>query len=268
MCNAYSDRMAKATPLAKAIVELWRLMTLILFVNKEAYNVSLEDFCKSYHKTGMTEDWVAIEELEATPTLRIAMTSDAGPHFVGATIHAIDLTSGDLTLLAYTSVHVPFDDPGNMFQGLRKYLGLLVSYLLVQSYKIKNNLHTTKTDVAWYGDNSGALRWADTNKATSRVAQCANLLISWFPIVTNLSLSSTEHISGDRMISLGVDALSRPEKGVPHNFPPALFLDIQQPIEDSGILSLCSPHINTHDIQDVHTLFTDINSAISSFFLA
>jgi len=80
----------------------------------------------------MTKDWVAIEQLESRPTLQIAMTSDAGPHFVGATIHAINPISGELTLLAYTSVHVPFGDPQNLFQGLREYLGPLVFCLLVQ----------------------------------------------------------------------------------------------------------------------------------------
>jgi hypothetical protein len=39
----YADRMAKATPLTKAILELWRIITLILFVNKDAYNVSFKE---------------------------------------------------------------------------------------------------------------------------------------------------------------------------------------------------------------------------------
>ena len=238
-----------------------------MFVNPEAYNVFLEDFCKSYHKIDLTDKWVEIERLEGQPALRITMTSDAGPHFIGVTIHEVNLANNEKTLLAYTSVHVPFEDPTNIFQGLREYLGLLISYLLVQSYKIRKNLQTMKTDVEWYGDNIGALTWADSNKAKSRVAQCANLLVTWFPIVTNLNLSFTKHISGDEMIQRGVDALSRPESEVTHNFPTHLYVDIQQQIEDSGILSLCSPHINTHDIQDVHTLFRDINSAINAFFL-
>ena len=267
-CNSFPDKMAKATPLAHAIIELWRIITMILFVDKEAYNISLEDFCRSYQHllTFSNEKWMAIEHLEAKPQLRIAITSDAGPHFIGATIHEVNLLSGQLTLLAYTTVHVPFDDPNNRYQGLREYLGLLVSLLLIQTYKLKRNLQTTKTDVEWYGDNTGALSWADTNKAKSRVAQCANLLVTWFPIVTNMNLSFTQHISGDEMIKRGVDALSRPEEGAVHTFDLRLMMDIQQSIEDSGILSLCSPHINTSTIQDVHTLFQDINSAIESFF--
>ena len=42
-------------------------------------------------------------------------------------------------MLACTSVHMPFDDPTNLFQGLRKYIGLLVSLLLAQSLKKNNN---------------------------------------------------------------------------------------------------------------------------------
>ena len=271
-CKAYADRKAKATPLTKAIIELWRIITLVLFINKDAYNVSLEDFCKSYHKYKLADLWVEIEQLEATPTLRIAMTSDAGPHFIGATIHEVNPTDNVKTLLAYTSLHIPFDDPDKIYQGLREYIGLLVSLLMVQTYKIRHQLPSTKTNVEWYGDNNGALTWADSNKAKpsngARVAQCANLLITWFPIVTNLNLSFTKHISGDEMIRRGVDALSRPEKGIPHNFPPHLYMDIQQKTEDSGILALCSPHFNNLDLEDIHLLFKEINSSINSFFHA
>ena len=52
----------------------------------------------------------------------------------------------------------------------------------------------------------------------------------------------------------------------PHNFPPELELDIQQKMEDSGILSLCTPHINFHSIDDTHSLFKEINDSLHSFF--
>ena len=63
-------------------------------------------------------------------------------------------------MLAYTCVHMPFTDPDNTFQNFREYIGLLVSLLLVQTYKHNNNLHTEHTHVEWYGDNSSAISWA------------------------------------------------------------------------------------------------------------
>ena len=85
-------------------------------------------------------------------------------------------------------------------------------------------------------------------------------------MITNINLSFSKHLPGETMVKEGIDALSRPELGIPHNFPPELEMDIQQKMEDSGILSLCTPHINYHSIEDTHSLFKDINDSIHSFF--
>ena len=50
-------------------------------------------------------------------------------------------------MLACTSVHMPFDDPTNLFQGLRKYIGLLVSLLLAQSLKKKKKIQQNSCDI-------------------------------------------------------------------------------------------------------------------------
>ena len=267
-CTPYADSKAKASPLAKAIIELWRIITLVLFFNKEAFNVTLEDFIRSYKKIDLSDKWEEIENLENKPSLRIRMKSDAGPNFVGAAIYAICPSSKIETMLAYTCVHMPFDDPTNLFQGLREYIGLLVSLLLAQSYKIQQNSYDLNTYVEWYGDNSGAIDWAKYNKAKSRVAQCVNLLITWFPLITNISLSFSKHIPGIIMVKEGIDALSRPELGVPHNFPPHLEVDLQQKMEDSGILTLCTPHYNSQSVENVHSLFKELNDSLHSFFYA
>ena len=150
-CTPYADSKAKASPLAKAIIELWRIITLVLFFNKEAFNVTLEDFIRSYKKIDLSDKWEEIVNLENKTSLRIRRKSDAGPHFVGAAIYTICPISKTKIMLACTSVHMPFDDPTNLFQGLRKYIGLLVSLLLAQSYKKKkkknSKIHAISTFV-------------------------------------------------------------------------------------------------------------------------
>ena len=265
--NSFDDQKAKATPLTIAIIEMWRIMTLILFYDKKAYSVSLEEFCRSSYANAYDEEWEEIEQIEDNPQKRFRMISDAGPCFIGVGIYSFSKKENTQKLLCYTSIDVLFRDPQNNYQTYREYLSLFMSLALMQTYldKIEHNQKET-VYVEWQGDNTGALKWAEKNKATSKIAQVTNLLITWFSIVSNIQVYHTEHIPGTQMIELGIDALSRPEKGIPHNLPPKLYLDLQGKLAESGISSHLIPNpLQDHQVEDVRSIFKEINNALHYF---
>ena len=267
------DQKALATPITKAIIEMWRIMILILFIDKEAYNVTIEDFCRSSFALKYDEKWELYESLqpENIRPKRFRMISDAGPNHIGVGIYSFSYKNKTQSLIAYSSIRLGFDDPFNIYQNYREYLGLLMSLLVMQSYlkaknQKQNDISHEQVYVEWYGDNTGALKWADKNKASSRTAQVVNLMINWFSIVSNIQVYQTEHISGEEMIKLGIDALSRPEKGeTPIEFPPELLIDIQENVQETGIMDLCNPLYMTEKIEEVHSIFKDINDCLSCF---
>ena len=267
------DKKALASPITKAIIEMWRIMTLILFIDKEAYNVSIEDFCRSTFSLKYDEKWEYYESLQPINQRpkRFRMISDAGPNCIGVGIYSFSYKDNTQTLLAYSSIRLAFDDPFNTFQNYREYLGLLMSLLVMQKYTEIQRLKEASKEhkqvyVEWYGDNTGALKWADKNKASSKTAQVVNLMINWFSIVSNIQVYQTEHISGEEMIKLGIDALSRPQKGViPDIFLPNLLIDIQANVEETGIMDLCDPLYMTNKVEEVNSIFKDTNDCLFCF---
>ena len=272
IANSTQDKKAIATPLTKAIVEMWRIITLLLFYEKDNFNVTIEDFCRSSYCERYNAEWEHYESLqdEKTRPKRYRMISDAGPHYIGVGIYSYSYRENSSALLAYSSIHLDFNDPTNIYQNHREYLGLLMSLLVMKKYQLQNHnkltsAHSEQIYVEWLGDNIAALKWADKNKASSRTAQIANLMISWFSIVANIQLYDTQHISGEEMQKLGIDALSRPEKGIPPGFPLEKRIDIQEKLESTGIMSLCTPSIETDSIEEVHKIFKNINDSLYNF---
>lgn len=71
--------------------------------------------------------------------------------------------------LTFPAVHVPFDDLHYRYQGLTIIFwtaGLSSASTVLQHEE--QPIHTTKTDVEWYSDNTGALSCANSNKTKSK----------------------------------------------------------------------------------------------------
>ena len=67
---------------------------------------------------------------------------------------------------------------------------------------IPNRLGTTSAPpitFKWINDNTGALVWADKNKASSLASITSNMLVTTFQLISNITLLGTEHLPGVEM---------------------------------------------------------------------
>ena len=196
----------KPTSQARFCIDMWRIVTLSLWADRERYAVPLYVFDHG------SQQGVIRGITDASPwKLAAAILDDSG------------------RVKVYTTMRLPFHAPGGDTQNLKEFLGYILFLLLVHFTVPRAQLRR----VAWVGDNTSALSWADDHKVRSTAGQFANLIESWTLIYADMWLTKTDHHPGHLM---GViDDLSRDRpvpslSGVPYvdlhyatlNFPDPL----------------------------------------------
>ena len=230
---------------ARQCVEVWRAVAIMLFADKEAMLVPMR------HMTS-----------RRPPNSPFSLIADAGPAGVGAGILG---PSGEL--VAYTAVTLPFrPDVDDKFHNLREFTGLLVNLTLFvkwarlhESDPLWKTLRGTETLIQWNSDSTTAISWVHKMKCNSRCGQHASFALTWFQLVAGITVSGCTHITGDRMIETGIDALSRNQ---PHNLDPRLYFDLSDCTPLFDVLRVCDPS-GVHDLADHHTAFMYICSKLA-----
>ena len=129
---------------------------------------------------------------------------------------------------------LPFDDPSSDTQNLKEFLGYILFLLLVHFCVPRGQLRL----MAWVGDNTSALSWAESHKVKSTAGQSSNLIEAWLLIYTDMWLTGTTHNPGHLM---GViDDLSRDRPTPSLRGVPAVDLLSVFPTMTS-LFELCNP---------------------------
>ena len=105
------------TSAAKFCIVMWRMVSVLLYLDPECFNVHLQSILPSSQEF----DFILI--------------SDAGPRGLGAMI--VDKNSS--SVLSYASIVLPFDASDPSFQNCREYMGFLFVLLLLCKTKRKVN---------------------------------------------------------------------------------------------------------------------------------
>jgi len=113
-------RLKTANSAARFAIEMWRIFSIRLWQNCDAYSMSIEQF-SGFYDTNDLSPRVAISD-SSTPRVAVAIYDN--------------LPDGSLTLVAWTGYDYPAfgytdNNPATFFQNQREYLGLLLALVLI-----------------------------------------------------------------------------------------------------------------------------------------
>ena len=221
----------KPTSQARFCIDLWRTVALLLWHDRDRMVVPMYMFDKGSQKDA------------------IRGITDASPWKLAAAI--LDVQGN---IKVYTTFRLPFHDPSSDTQNLKEFLGYILFLFLVHFTVPRSQLRR----VAWVGDNTSALSWAQTHKIRSWAGQSANLIEAWILLYADMWLTETNHLPGHLM---GViDDLSRDRPvpslaGVPYVDLVPLFPGM------SALFDLCNPLL-VRSLEDHHVAFRRVHEIL------
>jgi hypothetical protein len=221
----------KPSSAARFCIEIWRVVAILLYINKEALAVPLSSMLPRVGS--VQESWIV---------------SDAGPYGLGAAV----FVKGELVM--YAAYMLPFSQRGSIvadskFQNFREYLGVLFGLFLLRRV-IRNGLQVHVP--FWRGDNVAALSWAEKNKCKSKGGQMAHLAVTWLSLCLGAQAPEVEHVAGWRMVD--IDSLSR---GYRHHLDRRLQVKISDLDGFVELMSWCDPTAQL-SVGDHHVVFRSI----------
>jgi hypothetical protein len=242
----------KATAITRFAIEMWRICSLLLWKNPDSFAVPISHYLrlKAVIKEGLLFEpqYVAI--------------SDAGPIRVAVAIYLPNHEFG--TPIAWSSVAMPWlKDTKNQYQGVREYVGLILSFALIAKKFPRSLLRDPGSGIVppvtfkWISDSKTALSWAATDIARSAQAQMANMVVCWFALYSTIELIDQIHIPG---VNMGeIDAESRREIHLERgnlSYAPSLtsefYIDLSSSAPFMELLEAICP---THHVQKVDEFF-------------
>lgn len=245
-----------ATASAAFSVVMWRIACYLLFRNPSCLSITVEQFL-SLH--GASDVGIEFDSV-----------SDASPYRICAAIYR----HGTKDLIGWTSVRLPYpEDTDNRFQCSREYLGLILTFLLLGKL-FPHRVGSTESPAIpfwWINDNTGALTWADKNKASSLPSITANMFVSSIQLLSNLSLLGSSHLPGLEMGD--IDHESRREDHIlagDYSVPsltPLLFIDLESNPIIMFMIADCSPFKAIQSSEkDFHEIFLRTQNSLLSIF--
>ena len=155
-----------------------------------------------------------------------------------------------------TKLSLPFDKSD--FQNVREYLGLLLGLILLNStLEASQPRPACKHSVHWTGDNTAALKWAQSAKVKSKAGQMANLAMIWAQAYGNFEVTGTDHLAGLKMGD--IDGATRDK--VLTSLPPHLFREIESLPGVLDLFLLCDPSARATPITQ-HRAFCMVHSCL------
>jgi len=221
---------------AKFCIEIWRLVSILLWLNPNKFSVKLTSISK-----------------HPIYTLQRTIISDAGPTQICSALYF----QNSSTLQCYTKFKLPFIDHLNLYQNIREYIGLIICLILLKLH----SSHTEPCFITWNTDSSTALSWAESNKVKSLCGQAANLATIWFQIYSGYHLSNVVHIPGITM-----DCIDRASRNLEttNDFQNVTFINLQNNIHLTKLMSLINPTNKHQNCTDHHSLYIEIHNTLQS----
>jgi hypothetical protein len=223
----------KADSSARFAIEMWRVVSILLWLDKDAFSVPIDQIAYSY-----------------VYTHDIAVITDASPWQLSAAL--LDVVPSPRE---HTAFLLPFSDPDNKYQNVKEFQGIILALLLILIVvKPSKPLR-----VLWVGDNVAALKWASDNKCSSRAAQYANIAYAWFQIYASIQVTCTRHCAG---IDMGdIDGLSRDMKTT--TLDHSLRIDLSKHNTIQQLFKLFDPTVQ-RNLDDHHVAYKLIHSLLQS----
>jgi hypothetical protein len=219
---------------ARFAIEMWRVVALLLWSDKDFFSVPIESFTRGH-----------------TFPLRFKIKTDASPWKLAAAIFTMDDQ-----MLAYTTILLPYKDPENKFQNIKEFSGGILGCILASIVLKPSSL----TRIHWIGDNTSALTWAENNKCSSKAAQYANIAYTWFQIYSHVHIHSTEHCAG--ILMGNIDGLSR--DFLTPGLDTRLRVDLDSNDTVQKLFQAIDPTIR-HNLDDHHLAFKHIHTLLKQF---
>jgi hypothetical protein len=229
--NRTGRSLRRVTSSARFAVTVWRALTVMLYLDREAMAVPLLSLIDE-HRTVYDYNLIS----DAADSLGVAVYDSR------------------FRLLFYTTFLLPFDAHRSDFQNTREFLGTFLSLLLMYRHSgFKKGLA-----VSIRGDNIAALSWVENNRCSSSYAQTSFLAYSWFVILSQVVVGNVEHIAG--ILMEDIDRLSRNLKL--RSLPSELFMPSSNDTSLGELFRLCDPTL-VHDLQDHFTVFKNVQRCLA-----
>jgi hypothetical protein len=237
-------------------IEVWRVVLVLLWRDREAFNVKLEDYLV-----------LASADCCKRP-YRFRVVTDASWMGVAAAVY----DSHSESILAWTSF--PFTDNElnkDKYQLNREFLGLLLAFCLIAFRWPQRWNSGEDLSFLWVNDNKTALAFCESQKSSSSPSQLAALAVVWFPIYTKIVNVGSEYKPGAEMGD--IDRESRREKyvfdGVDNVSPsltPELFCDLPSLPAFQRLMLVCDPsqHKSSLSTKELHKSFVLIHELLST----
>ena len=222
-CEFASSGSVKVNSEVAFCVEMWRVYSILLWLRPESMGVPFSHiarnepaFSLAWKGGGWTCDVI----------------SDASFWKLCAAIR--DADTGEV--LMWTTLTLPFGKSD--FQNVREYLGLLLGLILLNTtLEASQPRPKFKHSVHWTGDNTSALKWAQSAKVKSKAGQMANLAMIWAQAYGNFEVSGTDHLAGLKMGD--IDGATRDKEL--SSLSPEFFREIESVPGVMELFLLCDP---------------------------
>lgn len=244
-------RLRTANSAARFAIEMWRVFSIRLWQNCEAYSMSIEQFSGFYDSNHLSPR-VAISD-SSTPRVAVAIYDN--------------LPDGSLTLIAWTgydypAFHYTDERPATFFQNQREYLGLLLALIL--NAVISSATQSASQHLTWVNDNKPALSWARDARCSSASGQCIAMALSWFQLCSNTHYHNVKWIPGKSEAMKDVDAQSRIHEGLASpSLVPEKYVNVQLALDQSGLVLACDPTISRSSVDEHHAAFKRVHETLS-----
>jgi hypothetical protein len=249
-----SSYFTKATNSALFAIEVWRVVMYLLWSDREAFNVKLEDYL------------VLTSVDNSKFPCRFRVVTDASWMRVAAAVY----DNQSHSILAWTSF--PFvgkSGTKNKYQLNREYLGLLLAFCLIAFRWPQRWNSGDDLSFRWVNDNKAALAFCESQKASSISSQLAALAVVWFPLYTKITNVGSEYLPGSEMGD--IDRESRREKhlldgvfNVSPSLRPELFCVLPSVPAFQSLMAICDPsRSNSSTTKVLHLSFLTIHELLS-----
>lgn len=236
---------SKASASAQFAIEMWRVIAILLLVDRVSVSVPLDTFL-----------------LSPSSPCDFEIVSDASPWRLAAALyHPVSHH-----VLAWSTLLLPFARGAEgKYQVQREYLGHLFSLFLLFSYSQRSNLMSPSLLYRWVNDNTGALSWAAEHKCSSPSSLFAGIAVSQLHFLTRLEIMEATYLPGVRMGE--IDAMSRREIHpnitlVCPSLVPSLHIDLDIPVI-CALFAECDPAKTFTAARDVHSTFCTVHDLLS-----
>ena len=241
----HHNKRAKATAAAVFAIEMWRAAVTLLIADRACLSVPLDLYLLALGLQSLL--WKVI--------------SDASPWRLAAGLY--DYHTGQL--ICWTTLLLPYAvTDAHRFQTQRKYLGHLLSLLLIVAHKARSPTLGGTTSYQWVNDNTGAISWVNTHKSSSVSSLIACMAVSQINLLTDVWAADAIHIPGSTMGEIDamsrLEAQSNPVTAFP-TLTPSTFLSLQSPTVLS-LFARCDPALTATNPAEHHTLFSDVSALI------